>query len=731
MLGSLWLFVRILLLGKRNLTMISLLLGMVITGYSWGLKNHLYRQQVTQTTEVRQHVVTIPGDQFHINGNRLTFVGRDNSMHQTVAGMAYLRDRYQVQQLQHSTMDMQITVDGQLQPLMPPTNTNQHDFRPRSYSQGISNQLLVKRVDNIRLVELSRLDVHYYRLLASRYFEHLPSPLSNYCAQLILGETVQQRDHDFQESVRRLGIIHLFCISGLHVSALVAGISLILTYCRITRETSEWLLIVLLPFYAIIGGQSVGLVRAVLMTEAHLIGCKYYQLSALDTWAVSLIGGVFINPWIFLSLGGQLSYLLSLGLQVFPKEWGNFRQSLTLNLLSLPSIVSFLYEVHWLTFITSFVMIPLFTYFVFPAVIISAITYRLLPGLASITNNLLLGIQRVLVTVSACPGMITFGKPPLIVAIGLLLVTCLTIDHHWHFSYFALGMTYLIVFIMIHYQPLGEVAFVDIGQGDSIIIRTPFNRRVSLIDTGGKLQFSKATWARPIDASNMAERTSVNYLKSKGIQRIDTIYLSHHDADHIGYLASFIKNFKVNEVVVPSGMEKQRVVRQSIEVVSKPPIVKPVVANQSFLTGLTCLHPFTVGKGNNEDSLVLWGHFGKLRFIFSGDLDQQGEQAVLHRYPCLRADVVKLGHHGSKTSSNKKYLAALHPQIGIVSAGRHNRYGHPNQETLSTLQQLRIRKLSTQQYGMIRYRFCGPYSYWTTTLKGDELSWTLKPSKSN
>ena len=709
----------------------SLLLGIVITGYSLGMKDHLHRQQVTHTTEVYQQVVTISGDQFHINGNRLTFVGYDHSMHQTVSGMAYLTSRYQVRQLQRSAMNVQLTVDGQLQPLMPPTNINQHDFRPHCYVQGISNQLLVRRIDNIRLVQPSRLDVHYYRIMASRYFEKLPSPLSNYCTQLILGETVQQSDRDFQQSVRRLGIIHLFCISGLHVSALVAGMSLILTYCRITRENIEWIMIVLLPIYAIIGGQSVGLIRAVLMTEAHLIGRKCYPLSSLDTWALSLIGGVIINPWLFLGLGGQLSYLLSLGLQVLPKEWGNFRQSLALNLLSLPSIISFLYEVHWLTFIASFIMIPVFTYFVFPAVIISAVTYRWLPGLALITNNFLLGIQRILVTVSTCPGTIVFGKPPLIVAIGLFLVTCLTIDHHWHFSYWSLSFIYLLVFIMIHFQPLGEVTFVDIGQGDSIIIRTPFNRRVSLIDTGGKLQFAKAAWARPIDGSNMAERTSINYLKSKGVRRIDTIYLSHHDADHIGYLATFLKNFKVKEVIVPSGMERQRVVQQLIEVVPRPPAVKPTVANHSFPTGLTCLHPFKTGEGNNEDSLVLWGRFGKLSFIFSGDLDQQGEQAVLQRYPGLRADVVKLGHHGSKTSSSEKYLAALHPQTGIISAGRHNRYGHPNQETLSTLNKLKIRKLSTQQYGMIRYRFYGPYSDWTTTLKGDELLWTLKPLKSN
>lgn len=728
---TVWMLIRIYLLNKRYLVLITIVLGCGMALYAGKLQRQINQRTLTTAKVVHHRPVIIMGDQSTINGNRWTFVGRDMVTNQFVSGMAFLNSRQQVKYLKNSVTNVQVTVDGQLQPLMPPTNTNQRDFRSRYYHQGICNQLMVKRVDHISRTSPSPLDIHYYRVLAGSYFNDLPSPLSTYCSQLILGDSGAVADRDFRQSIRRLGIIHLFCISGLHVSALVAGIVLLLTYCRVSRETSEWLIICVLPVYAVFGGQSVGLIRAVLMTEASLLGRKFYPLSALDTWALSLLGGLMINPWLLLDLGGQLSYLLSLGLQVLPPKWGPFRQSVTLNLLSFPSIISFIYEFHWLTFLASFVMIPIFTYCMFPAVILSALTYRYLPGIANLTNTLLLCIQRVLVTVSTCPGMIAFGKPPLIISCGLFFMTCLAIDHRWNFNYCFLVLAYIGAFCIIHFQPVGEVTFVDIGQGDSIIIRTPFNRHITLIDTGGKVHFAQPAWARTVDSSNMAERTSINYLKSRGIKRIDTIFLSHHDADHIGYLPSFVQTFNVHEIVVPSGMENQAVVRRLIAGVPNPPVIKPMIANQSFSSGLMCLHPFKTGQGNNEDSLVLWGKVGMLRFIFSGDLDQQGELAVVHRYPQLRADVVKLGHHGSKTSSNGDYLATLHPQIGIISAGRHNHYGHPNQETISTLHRLRIKNISTQQYGMISYHYFGSHYWWTTTLKGDELLWTLKPSRNN
>lgn len=138
---------------------------------------------------------------------------------------------------------------------------------------------------------------------------------------------------------------------------------------------------------------------------------------------------------------------------------------------------------------------------------------------------------------------------------------------------------------------------------------------------------------------------------------------------------------------------------------------------------LQVLHPFKPGRGTNSDSMVLFGRFGNRNFIFTGDLDRAGELQVIRKYRNLHADVIKLGHHGSKTSSEPRFLSQLNPTIGIISAGRHNRYGHPNDETITTLQRQNISYWSTQKYGMIKYLYTRQAGQFQTTLKGDEFNW--------
>jgi len=153
----------------------------------------------------------------------------------------------------------------------------------------------------------------------------------------------------------------------------------------------------------------------------------------------------------------------------------------------------------------------------------------------------------------------------------------------------------------------------------------------------------------------------------------------------------------------------------------RPQIVE-AVAGQTFADGLTAVLPFQAGKAENEDSLVLTGRFGGQRFMFTGDLDRAGERAIVQRYPQLKVDVLKLGHHGSKTATDPQVLQQLGVRRGIISAGRHNRYGHPNAETLATLRQQRILTYSTAQQGMITYRYGGwSAPTWTTFLKEGNL----------
>lgn len=116
------------------------------------------------------------------------------------------------------------------------------------------------------------------------------------------------------------------------------------------------------------------------------------------------------------------------------------------------------------------------------------------------------------------------------------------------------------------------------------------------------------------------------------------------------------------------------------------------------------LYPRVPGDEKNNDSLVLYGVFYKTKFLFTGDLEEEGEITLLNDYPSLSVDVLKVGHHGSKTSSSKSFIKSIQPKIALISCGLNNRYRHPNQETLDTFQNEQVSIYRTDKQGAIKFQ---------------------------
>lgn len=688
------------------------------------------RQTLKEPQQVHQLVVVNP-DQVQVNGNLAIVKAEVVGSRRKETLMIQTESQHQQAHLQRLRRQQWWQVRGELRPIVPATNFNQFDNRLYERSQGIYNQLNVadwQMVSTPRTLSWSRL-CHEWRAALHQYFLTLPQPLAGYCQRLLIGDN-DLATADLMTNVKKLGVIHLFCISGMHVVLLTTLLRRLLVYCYLSPSMIDLLLAAALLAYLIIGGGSASLVRAVVMAECLLLG-RRLNLSGLDRWAISLLVGLFIDPYLLFFLGGQLSYLLSLLLQVLDHRFNGWQLSAVMNLASLPSLLTFVYQFHWLSFLTSYLLIPVFSVAIFPAVIVSALTYRWLPLLGQLVNQFLILIHRMLAIMAETPGMIHFGKPsPVMAMVMLALILWAAANPGCQRAWGAVALILASNFLLIHFPPSGEVTFVDIGQGDAMIIRTPFSRHVALIDTGGKLSFTRQAWQRRVVNSDVAERTSLNYLKSRGISHIDAVCLSHHDTDHIGYLSTVLSEMRVDDVLVPAGMEKQPQLARQLQSpanIRRPRII-PVTAGATLpQLGLQVLHPFGRGKAENTDSMVLVGAYGQLRFLFTGDLDQAGERRLLRRYPDLQVDVLKLGHHGSKTASGAKFLHQVRPRIGIISAGRFNRYGHPNNATMKRVAAAHIQPLSTQQYGMIRYTFVGHHGQWQTRLRGDELKWMLPP----
>lgn len=404
-------------------------------------------------------------------------------------------------------------------------------------------------------------------------------------------------------------------------------------------------------------------------------------------------------------LGGQLSYLLALAL-VFVQGLKFWQEILMMNLITLPLLLHTTYQTHLLAFLANFVFIPLFTHLIVPLTTIGVLAFPIVPSLAIGVDYLITLLANIIMWLSKLPGNIIFGQFNSILAI---LATGMTLYLMQNFKsrrgWMVLLTVYAIGFISIKIPFHGTVTFVDIGQGDSIVIQTPINHQVTLIDTGGRLAIpTEHNWQRRIkQAKSNAEMFLVPYLMQQGIADIKQIILTHADADHAGDIEILLKAFKVHWLYVGQGMEKMPkyqylALKYHVKLVG-------IHAGQKVVDlPLQVLWPVKNGQGKNEDSVVTLGKFGRLSFLFMGDLDRANEL----RLPLQQikpVDVIKLGHHGSKTSSSQDFLETLKPKVAIISAGRNNRYHHPHEETLMNLAQNKIPYFSTARDGMIKYEW--------------------------
>lgn len=701
-----WLFVLLILARlcftrQRRLIVFTLSLAILFALYYW------HYQQIKPPPPQGKTLLLYPDD-CTVTGDQLRLTARVKGTHQQIQAFYYLPDQAAQQYWQHQRHAVALTVTGDYQVVQAATNEAEFDYaaylrqqKRIFYSMSITKIGSVKRMQPTFLVKLHEL--HQYLILRSA---ELPTQLGQYYRSLILG----YQDPGFKsvsELFKQLGLIHLFSLSGLHVYYFANLLQLILLRLRWTRERVELCLLIMLPLYALFAGATTSLLRAALLCWLHVFNRHYHlKIAALDCFAVVVLVNLLYRPYLFFSLGGQLSYLLSFAL-LFLQQANEWQRALRLNLLSLPLLLYHVYEWHWLTILLNLLIMPLFSYLILPLTLIGSLSYRLLPVIGRIINAGFIALQTGLGWFARSGLMLTYGRLPAILASGCILLSFYTwcAQHKWKY-YVVLSCLYLGGFCWLHFPLQGRVVFFDIGQGDSILIEAPFHREVTLIDTGGKLHFGQEKWQQKASRTR-AEQIIIPYLKSRGIRRIDHVFLSHQDTDHIGDLPTILKHMQVGTVYFPAGMEHNQHFQQRIWPYRLQTTWQPLLQGMpTKVTSFACqvLAPQQPGSGTNEDSLVLRARMNGKTWLFTGDLPATGE-ADLVAQVALKADYLKAGHHGSKTSSSAEFLTAVKPQRIIISAGRHNRYGHPHAETLARLAAAGIPYNNTADSGMIIWYF--------------------------
>jgi competence protein ComEC len=338
------------------------------------------------------------------------------------------------------------------------------------------------------------------------------------------------------------------------------------------------------------------------------------------------------------------------------------------------------------------------------------------PGLSWVTGKLI-DFGRFLVEWQSAmePNLRTPDPAPLLlVAVATLAVVCLLRRHvSWTL---ALGAASVVLFALLLNPPLTqanqntlELRMIDVGQGEAMLLTLPGPRHI-LIDGGGVPQFRGAS--KP--DLDIGEDVVSPYLWRLGISRLDAIAFTHLHEDHVGGLPALIENFRPRElwtgVIEPDSPPWKRI----DEVARRRGVqLRMLRAGDVPAPGLKVFAPATDyvprSEPSNHDSLVLLVTHGRHRILMTGDLERPGELLLAQAGVLPRVDILKLGHHGSRTSTNPEFLDAVQPAIAIVSAGKWNVFRHPHKDVLSRLSRSHRTIYRTDEMGLISIRSDGRY----------------------
>ncbi|HEL2640459.1 TPA: DNA internalization-related competence protein ComEC/Rec2 [Streptococcus suis] len=675
---------------------------LTLCGLFFGCQKVQWERAAQSAPEQVTTVQVIP-DTIDINGDSLSFRGRaDGQNYQVFYKLTSQEEQTYFQNLADL---VQLEVEAEVSLPAGQRNFKGFDYQAYLKTQGIYRTVKLTAIKKIVPVQSWNVFdwLSTWRRQALVYVKiNFPAPMSHYMTGLLFGEL----DSDFDQMsdlYSSLGIIHLFALSGMQVGFFIDKFRWILLRLGLTKETVDKLQIPFSLVYAGLTGFSVSVVRSLVQKILGNLG-----LRKLDNFAVTVFICLLILPRFLLTAGGVLTFTYAFLLTVFDfEDLGQVKkaavESLSISLGILPVLMTYFYAFQPLSILLTFVFSFVFDVLLLPGL---SVIFLLSPVVKMTwVNGFFIFMEKIIVWVADLglrPWIL--GKPSELVLLLLLVSLFLLYDFHRRKKWLlGLSLVLALLFFITKHPLENEVTVLDIGQGDSIFLRDMRGRTV-LIDVGGRVDFAaKEAWQERSRQAN-AERTLIPYLHSRGVDRIDSLVLTHTDTDHVGDVLEVAKQVQIGRIVVSPGSLTVPEFVATLKKINVPVhVVKVGDRLPIFDSYLEVLYPDGTGDGGNNDSIVLYGRLLETNFLFTGDLEQ-GELDLIETYPNLPVDVLKAGHHGSKCSSYPEFLDHIGAKIALVSAGENNRYKHPHQETLERFDSRNIQVYRTDQQGAIRFR---------------------------
>lgn len=549
-------------------------------------------------------------------------------------------------------------------------------------------------------------------------------------ANLLLGILIGERDNiqeDIIESFRTANLSHILAVSGAHTSYIILGITYLISKSKTPKRIGYIITIIILLIFIIITDASYSVVRACIMAIV-VIGAKicYRKENFFTSICISLIIILIQNPFAINDIGLKLSFMGTAGIIIFNKSITNFFIKLKIKqkiaealsvtfsaqLMIMPITILNFNTISLTFFISNILASPLLgiiIIFGFISIFISSILNpisKILFLILHIFLELLILVSKV---TEKIPGSSILVKTPNILFAIVYYILIL------FFNYFfvikqnptrrfhkkiikiitiknikntvkVIVVVFLIMLLLTRIvriiNPTLKIYFIDVGQGDSTLIVTPKNKKI-LIDGG-------------------EGKTNVlfQYLLDRRINKIDYIIISHFDSDHCNGLIEIIEKMRVENIVMSKQSKESEEYKKILEIIKQKNIKvssvkaedKIIIEKNLYTKILNPAEKFEFQDLNNN-AIVAKLVYKNFSMLFTGDIEKAEENLAKKYKNELKSTILKVAHHGSKTSTSEEFLKYVEPQIALIGVGENNKFGHPNQITIEKLKDIRSQNI--------------------------------------
>lgn len=597
------------------------------------------------------------------------------------------------------------------------------NYKGYNYKQYLKTKKIIGTVELEKVKILKSSNGSFIHNIQKYIRDTINGTLTDEEGNLLLAILLGDKDklsEDIQESFNTSNLSHMLAVSGAHVSYIILGLTYVLQNSIIGKKNGKIVCIIFLLAFMAITNFTPSVTRACIMAILTLFSSIIYRKSDVYTnISVAALITLIFNPYGLLDLGFQLSYGGTIGIIIFIKRIQekksnskviNYIKQMALvsiyaNIIIIP-IMMYHFNTVSFTFIISNIMaspilgIIVITGFLF---IIASITVKPLTRLIAIFIKPILSI---LIKISQICSKLPFSNILVVtpymfnvISYYAIILYCIKSkkNNKCKIIICLLIVLILINFIIYIFPQKLRIFFIDVGQGDSTLIITP-DKKTVLIDGGGS------------DSFDVGKKVLLPYLLDRRILKIDYVLISHFDTDHCGGILTIMEKVKVKNIIISEQAEhsenyerfKKLMIHKKIRLIEVKKGDKIKIGRYSEFKILFPTSRLLSENPLNNNSIVAQFNYNNFKMLFTGDIEKLAEQQILKAEKAeIRADILKVAHHGSKTSSIPEFIKAVKPKIALIGVGKNNTFGHPNKQTIKNLENIKCRIYRTDIQGEI------------------------------